>query len=495
VGKHILPLAQKSQLLGFIRLGMTQTTTQRSQLYSLITVFFFWGFIAASNGIFIPFCKSYFNLSQFQSQLIDLTFYGGYFIGSLTLFLFSRISKVELLNKIGYKKGITYGLLLSAAGALCIIPSVQLGSYALILSSYFLVALGFSIQQTCAQPYVIALGSPDSGATRLNLAGGINSFGTTIAPIVVSYILFGSIGGDATAASLSSITGLYIGVAILFVLMALFFNFSSLPNITNDTVFEEGIGAFKYPQLVWGMVAIFMYVGVEVSIQSNMGALLRLPEFGGYTESQISPFISLYWGSLMIGRWGNGIGVFNLKGYTKILMQILIPYLAFAVVLVSNMIHGKDVSGSIIYAFPIALMIAVSFLSREKQSRALLYFSLFGFTAMAIGLMTTGKIAVLAFISGGLACSVLWPCIFSVAISGLGKYTSQGSSFLIMMILGGAIIPPLQGLLSDLPSVGIHMSYILTLICFAYLAFYAVKVKSFLKAQGIDEDNIPAENH
>lgn len=503
-------LAQKSQLLGFIPSSMTQTATQRSQLYSLIVVFFFWGFIAASNGIFIPFCKSYFNLSQFQSQLIDLTFYGGYFIGSLILFLFSRMSKVELLNKIGYKKGITYGLLLSAAGALCIIPSVQLGSYALILASYFLVALGFSIQQTCAQPYVIALGSPDSGATRLNLAGGINSVGTTIAPVVVSYILFGSITGDATSASLTSITGLYIGVAILFVLMALFFNFSSLPNITNDAVVEEGIGAFKYPQLVWGMVAIFMYVGVEVSIQSNMGALLKLPEFGGYTESEISPFISLYWGSLMIGRWGNAISVFNLKGFGKTFMQIFIPYLAFVVVLVSNIIHKvdlntpllalpeaimKEVGGLLIYALPIALMIIVSFLSREKQSRALLYFSLFGFAAMVVGLLTTGQVAVFAFISGGLACSVLWPCIFSVAISGLGKYTSQGSSFLIMMILGGAIIPPLQGLLSDIPSVGIHMSYILTLICFAYLAFYAVKVKSFLKAQGIDEDNIPAENH
>jgi FHS family L-fucose permease-like MFS transporter len=474
---------------------MSQTATQRSQLYSLITVFFFWGFIAASNGIFIPFCKTYFSLSQFQSQLIDLTFYGGYFIGSLGLFLYSRLSKIELLNKIGYKKGITYGLLISALGALCIIPSVQMGSYGLILSSYFIVALGFSLQQTCAQPYVVALGSPDSGATRLNLAGGINSLGTTVAPVVVSYILFGTMAGGASSASLASITGLYIGVALLFVIMAVFFNFSSLPNITNDAQTEEGIGAFKYPQLVLGMIAIFMYVGVEVSIQSNMGALLKLPEFGGYSESEISPFISLYWGSLMIGRWGNVMGVFNLKGVSKIAMQLFVPYLAFGVVLLSNIIHGKDVSGLLIYALPIALMIGVSFLSQEKQSKAMLYFSLFGFVAMLIGLFTTGQLAVFAFISGGLACSVLWPCIFSLAIAGLGKYTSQGSSFLIMMILGGAIIPPLQGLLSDIPSIGIHLSYVLTLVCFAYLIFYAVKVKSILKAQGIDEDAAPASNH
>jgi FHS family L-fucose permease-like MFS transporter len=467
---------------------MSQTTAQRSQLTSLITVFFFWGFIAASNGIFIPFCKTYFQLSQFQSQLIDLTFYGGYFMGSLLLFGYSRYRKSELLNQIGYKKGIIYGLLVSAVGALCIIPSVQLGSYPMILSSYFLVALGFSLQQTCAQPYVVALGPAKSGATRLNLAGGINSLGTTVGPVIVSYILFGSIEGGSDQASLSSITGLYVGVAILFTLMAVFFHFSSLVNLKYDANVEDGMGALKYPQLKLGMLAIFMYVGVEVTIQSNMGALLKLPEFGGYSESQISPFISLYWGSLMIGRWGNVAGIFNLKGWTKTIVSIIIPYLAFGVVLLSNMIHGKDVSGLLIYALPIAIMIAISFASQEKQSKALLFFSLFGMAAMAVGLLTTGKLAIYAFLTGGLACSVLWPCIFSLAICGLGKYTSQGSAFLIMMILGGAIIPPVQGFLSDIPSIGIHASYTLTLVCFAYLAFYAIKVKSVLKAQGIDED-------
>lgn len=474
---------------------MSQTSTQRSQLYSLVIVFFFWGFIAASNGIFIPFCKTYFGLSQFKSQLIDLTFYGGYFAGSLTLFLYSRFTKIELLNRIGYKKGITYGLLVSSVGALCIIPSVQLGSYPLILSSYFLVALGFSLQQTCAQPFVVALGSPESGATRLNLAGGINSLGTTIGPIVVSYVLFGSIEGGAGNASLSSITGMYIGVAALFVLMAIFFNLSSLPSVTNDEQMESGLGAFRYPQLVLGMIAIFMYVGVEVAIQSNMGALLRLPAFGGYTESQLSPFISLYWGSLMIGRWGGAISIFNVKGTTKTLLQIIVPYIAFGVILLVNIIHGKDVSGLLIYALPIALMIAVSFLSRDKQSKAMLYFSIFGFAAMLIGLFTTGKLAIFAFISGGLACSVLWPCIFSLAICGLGKYTSQGSAFLIMMILGGAVLPPFQGWLADQPSIGIHASYVLTLVCFAYLIFYAVKVKLVLKSQGIDEDSVGSGGH
>lgn len=474
---------------------MSTSTGQRSQLFSLITVFFFWGFIAASNGIFIPFCKQYFSLTQFQSQLIDLTFYGGYFLGSISLFVYARLAQVEWLNKIGYKKGITYGLFISAAGALCIIPSVQLGSYGLILSSYFLVALGFSLQQTCAQPYVVALGNPETGATRLNLAGGINSLGTTIGPVVVSYLLFGSIEGDTSAVSLTSISGLYVGVATLFVLMAVFFNYSSLPNITHDDTVEVGIGALRYPQLKWGMLAIFMYVGVEVTIQSNMGALLQLPEFGGYSESSISPFISLYWGSLMIGRWSNSIGVFNLKPTYKFMMQILLPYLAFGVVLTSNWIHGKPVDGLLLYAFPIALMILVSFLSKEQQSRSLLLFSLLGFMAMLVGIFSTGQIAVFAFISGGLACSVLWPCIFSLAITGLGKYTGQGSALLIMMILGGAVIPPLQGWLSDQPEIGIHQSYWITLICFGYLIWYAWRIKHILNAQGLSQSTQAQMGH
>ena len=197
-----------------------------SQLYSLIVVFFFWGFIAASNGIFIPFCKAHFQLSQFQSQLIDFTFYGGYFIGSVILFLLSQISKVEILNKIGYKKGIIFGLLISVVGALAIIPSVNAGSFPLILGAFFIVALGFSLQQTAANPFVIALGNPTTGAHRLNLAGGINSLGTTLGPIIVSYFLFGSLeNADASKTSIESIKELYLIVAGIFALMALYFSF------------------------------------------------------------------------------------------------------------------------------------------------------------------------------------------------------------------------------------------------------------------------------
>ncbi len=158
-------------------------------LYTIITVFFFWGFLAASNGIFIPFCKAHFNLTQFESQLIDFTFYGGYFIGSLVLYFASQITKVDILNKMGYKNGIIYGLVLSAVGALLMVPAVDSGSFGFILGAFFVIALGFSLQQTAANPFVIALGTPETGANRLNLAGGVNNFGTLLGPVIVGYCI------------------------------------------------------------------------------------------------------------------------------------------------------------------------------------------------------------------------------------------------------------------------------------------------------------------
>lgn len=472
---------------------MSTSASSKSQFGTLITVFFFWGFLAASNGVFIPFCKEHFNLTQFQSQLIDLAFYLAYFVGSLALYLVERLMKVDFLNLIGYKMGIAYGLFISAAGAIAMIGAVNSGNYWLILGSLFLIAIGFSLQQTCAQPFAIALGDPETGAHRLNLAGGINSFGTTIGPLIVSYFLFGGLAKNVQV-EIASINQMYMMLAGLFVAVGLFFIYSNLPRITQDEHIEAGKGALKYPQLVYGMAAIFVYVGVEVTIQSNLGALLKLPEFGGYDESEIALFISLFWGSLMIGRWTGAITVFNLSKMTKNILTIIVPYIAFAVVLGANALSGTDVSVLYPYALVVAVQIVGFFLGQEKPAKTLMIFSLLGMAAMTIGMLTTGMVAIFAFISGGLFCSVMWPCIFSLSVAGLGKYTSQGSTFLIMMILGGALIPPFQGYLADVMN-NIHLSYILTIFLFGYLAFFATKAKSVLKAQGIDYESTAAASH
>lgn len=542
--------------------------TNYPALYTLITVFFFWGFIAAGNSIFIPFCKHYFSLDQFQSQLIDFAFYTAYYIGALLLFALGDMSGKDIVGKWGYKKSIVFGLLFSALGAGAMIVAVEANVYAGMLLGLFIVALGFSLQQTAANPFAILLGDPKTGASRVNLGGGINSFGTTIGPIVVALALFGTAASvsdeQIKALELNKVVFLYIGVGLLFVAAAALFYFSKkVPSgIANEPmekankalrtlvimtlllaacfvpIFKsyqtdvttlnaeqladletyrirflvlalvvvlggifysylsaqkkaEGWGAMQYPQLVLGMLAIFTYVGVEVAIGSNLGELLKLPEFGSLQSSDIGPYVSMYWGSLMIGRWAGAISVFNLKGSSKTIALIIIPLIAFAVILGVNILSGKDMKPLYYYVFCVLIQIGAFFLSKDKPARTLMIFGSFGVIAMIVGLMSSGTVAIYAFLSGGLACSIMWPAIFSLSIIGLGKYTSQGSAFLIMMILGGGIIPPIQGKLSDI--MGIHQSYIIAVVCFGYLTLFAVLVKGILKKQNIDVDAIEVE--
>jgi FHS family L-fucose permease-like MFS transporter len=235
-----------------------------------------------------------------------------------------------------------------------------------------------------------------------------------------------------------------------------------------------------------------MYVGTEVTIQSNLGALLKLPTFGGFAESQMAPFISLYWGSLMIGRWTGAIGAFNLEKTTKNVLTVVVPFLAFALILFVNWYFNHvDVSQFYFYSVAIAVMIIFFYIGQQKPVRTLVVLGILGMLFMFVGLFTEGMFANFAFISGGLCCSIMWPSIFSLAITGLGKYTGQGSAFLIMMILGGSILPPVQGLLAD--TIGIHQSYIVPVIGFAYIVFFAWKVRLKLIEQGINIDHVQVE--
>ena len=541
---------------------MNDNKNYNQALYTLVTVFFFWGFIAASNGVFIPFCKTYFSLDQFQSQLIDFAFYGAYYIGALFLFIFSSVRNTDIMNAWGFKSSIVKGLLLSAVGACAMIIAVNgaapgdSSAFNYILGALFIVGLGFSLQQTAANPFAISLGEPEKGSHRLNLAGGVNSFGTAIGPIVVSLALFGTAASanidlnkeiSNNNITLTVVQYLYIAVGILFLGAASLFHFSKkLPEGKEDSSFlgaskamstliiitilliiifwqifnqyvglgegeslsssseslilnlsiisllvvvgsliisnilakkdSNGWGAMQYPQLVLGMLAIFTYVGVEVSIQSNLGELLKTSAFGSLNDTQIAPYISMYWGGLMIGRWTGAITVFNPSDSLKKWLYILVPYIAFAVVLSVNAISGFEVKHLFAFAICVAIQIAGFFIGKDKPALTLKTFGLFGVIAMLVGLFTTGKVAIFAFLSGGLFCSIMWPSIFALSIKGLGKFTSQGSAFLVMMILGGAIIPPIQGKLADI--IGIHESYWITVVCFVYLMYFAKRVEN-----------------
>lgn len=466
-----------------------QDTSYSSALISIISVFFFWGFVAASNGVLIPVLKHHFQLTQLQSQLVDTAFYIAYFVGSMIYFVWSyRFG--DPFNKFGMKKGLVGGMIVSAIGAMLFIPAVSQNQYLFFLIGLFVIAFGFSILQIVANPYVINLGDPAKGSFRLNLAGSINSLGTSLGPVIFGYALFDSAKANAVNQSigLESLKLPFILLSLVLVLVAIFLWLSKLPEPKLDEAKESGLGALKFPQLVWGMMAIFIYVGVEVSVGSNLGELLKDPNVKGIDHTQVAKYVSLYWGSLMIGRWTGAIHAFSFADNTKKLLQYLVPFIAFAVVLFFNNIREGDVSDLFIYSAWIVVFIIANYFAREKPAKTLIIFGSMAALMMVVGILTSGDLALYSFISGGLFCSVMWPCIFNLAIAGLGKYTNQGSSLLVSMILGGAFIPPLQGYLSDLPAIGIQSSYWLAFICFIFLAWYGYHARSILRSQGIDYD-------
>lgn len=486
--------------------------TKWTQFGTLITVFFFWGFVAASNDILIPVFKEKLHLEQWQSQMISVAFYFAYTIGAVLYYLISKAIGGDILNRIGYKNGIALGLVISTVGALLFYPAAENASFLLLITGLFIIGLGYSLQQTAANPLAVVMGDPRTGSQRLSLAGGVNNFGTTIGPVLVSIAIFGSVTSDtAKIADISAVKTPYLILGGLFLLVAVIFKFSSIPNKigeeqdttriatpTDVNDVKEGLavpvrsGALNYMQLVLGMIAIFIYVGVEVATASNLPEFMkqhvRTADGKPFPTESIAPFVSLYWASLMMGRWTSSVGAFNISKGAQSVLRFLMPYLAFGVFLLINKLANHDITPFYLYAFIIIALIIGDFLSKGNPARQLLIFSTFGIVALLTGIFSDGLTSVYAFTSVGLFCSTLWPCIYTLAIAGLGKHTSEGSNFLIMMIMGGGIISLLQGVLAKSSLLGIQWSYLVGVACFLYLAFYAIKAKSILKSQGIDYD-------
>ena len=385
-----------------------QQGTQKFAFIAMTCLFFFWGFITVLNDILIPFLKESFDLNYTQAMLVQFCFFGAYFVVSP----FAG----KLIDKVGYQQGIVMGLLTTAAGCILFYPSASLHMYSLFLFAFFVLASGITILQVAANPYVAALGPETTAASRLNLAQAANSLGTTVGPIIGAALILGAVAADASA-----VQGPYLMIAGLLVAAALVFRFIKLPVLAHvEATGEESDGnIWEHRSLVLGALAIFLYVGGEVSIGSFLVNYFSDPSIAGMSTADAGEMVAYYWGAAMIGRLV-GAALMNYIAATK--------YLA-------------------VNALIAIIMIVVS-------------------------MNTTGDIAMWSILAVGFFNSIMFPTIFTLAVKGLGSMTSKGSGLVCQAIVGGALIPLVQGVAAD--SIGIQLSFIVPMLCYIYIGWYAL---------------------
>ncbi len=454
--------------------------------FTLITILFFmWGFITCMNDILIPYMKKIFELNYTQAMLIQFAFFGAYFIGSLIYFITSSLTG-DPIQKIGYKRGIIAGLVISAIACFLFYPAAHFRQYGFFLIALFILGLGFTMLQIAANPYVAILGSPKSASGRLNLSQGFNSFGTTIAPIIGGYLVFHFFAGHGTpllnkageeiltdSGLTMSATGVqipYIIFGLIFLMLAVIFAFAKLPSMQSNESIEKGAGALKYSQLSLGAIAIFFYVGSEVSVGSTI--INYLKEILEYTEMEAKNYLAFYWGGAMIGRFIGAVSLgTSLKKGSKYVYMVLISLAGFLVIYGSTYLES-GISLSVVA--PFLILIAINLLGfvigKSMPARTLTVFSFFIIGLLLLTLFSGGIASLWAVVGIGLFNSIMWSNIFTLAIDGLGKNTSQGSSILVMAILGGALLPLLMGVVAD--AAGIKISYLILIIPYLYLAYY-----------------------
>ncbi|OFX90001.1 MAG: fucose permease [Bacteroidetes bacterium GWF2_33_16] len=468
----------------------TQKQNYTSALIVLTSLFFMWGFITCMNDILIPFFKKMFDLDRFQSMMVQFAFFTAYFIGSLIYFIISA-RRGDPISKIGYKNGIIWGLSISAFACLMFYPAAELQVFGLFLAALFILALGFTLLQIAANPYVALLGPAETASSRLNLSQAFNSLGTTIAPIIGGYLVFhyfarmgtplinpeGIPVVTATGEPLSAL-GIqlpYLIFAVIFIALAILIKYTNLPQFTSSLNSEKGAGALRHSNLLLGGIAIFMYVGAEVTIGSSF--INYAFEILAYPEMEAKNFLAFYWGGAMIGRFLGAISLSHIEKFKKYLYMLATSILTFF--LIYGIIYIE--SG---YAFefkritPFLIFLALNYIGfiigRSLPGRTLAIFAVIVIGLLTTTLVSNGLVALWTIIGIGLFNSIMWSNIFTLAIKDLEKNTAQGSSFLVMMILGGAIIPVLQGAVADSLH-GYHLSYFIPIFCYAYLVFYGWK--------------------
>ncbi|MFD2719627.1 sugar MFS transporter [Hymenobacter monticola] len=436
-------------------------------LLTVTMLFFTWGFIVSMNDVLIPKLKVVFTLQHWQAMLVQTAFFGAYFIVSLAYFLLS-MTKGDPIQRIGYKTGIIIGLLVCAAGAGLFYPSAEFKSYGLFLAALFVLASGTTILQIAANPYVTILGAPETSSSRLNLTQAFNSLGTTLAPVVGGYLVFDHLAQQAGTGA-DSVKLPYLGLAAATVLLALLIRLAPLPAVGSAGRVVAEAGALRYRHLVLGVVCIFAYVGGEVSIGSNFISLLKLPQIGGFPESEAKYYLTFFWGGAMIGRFFGAVALAQFRNnaykFGILALIILVTYAGVASV--------YDQQQSLIVLGLMLGNVLVLLLSRFVPQRTLAFFA-----ACVVGLLLliatqTGAVALWAIVGIGLFNSIMFPTIFDLAIKGLGQYTSQASSLLVMACVGGAVVPPLQGLLAD-ETGNLQASFLLPVLCYLYVMYYGI---------------------
>nr|WP_276537838.1 sugar MFS transporter [Pseudoalteromonas agarivorans] len=389
----------------------------------MTTLFFLWGFITVLNDVLIPRLKGVFDLTYFEAMLVQFCFFGAYFIVSIPAGI--------LVKQLGYKKGILTGLVVASIGCMLFYPAVVVHEYWLFLGALFVLAAGVTVLQVSANPYVAALGPEKTASSRLNLAQALNALGTTVGPYVGGILFFGTAGTlAASAASAESVKVPYLMLAAALLIIAIVFAFIKLPEIEghkeeNNPV-NETRSLTQAPHLTMGVFAIFCYVGGEVAIGSFLVNFFGEAHIAGLEEHAAAALISYYWGGAMVGRF-----------------------------------------------------IGSAALQKIAPSKALAFNACMVIALLLVTIFTQGNVALYAVLAIGLFNSIMFPTIFSVAIERLGSLTSKGSGWLCLAIVGGALVPLLQGYIADV--VNIQQSFFVPLVCYVFIAWYGLNVVRLAK--------------
>lgn len=452
----------------------SQSRNYTVPLITITLLFFMWGFITCMNDILIPYLKQLFKLTFFESMLVQFCFFGAYFIGSLVYFLIS-ISKGDPINKVGYKKGILFGIGLAALGCILFYPAATFSYYPLFLGALFILGLGFTVLQITANAYVSLLGSEDSASSRLNMTQAFNAFGTTIAPVLGGHLIFELFSEpDGTFSAVATRIPYLIFAAIL-LLVGLLISRVKLPSFqmeTEETV--QGWGALKFNHLKFGVFAMFCYVGGEVAVGSFIISFLE--ETMKFNEAISKNYLSLYWGGAMIGRFLGAISLNqSISQAKKAVFMLGAAALVFLVIFSIVNLSFEQISFFLVF---ILLNFAAFFIGKAAPARTLSIFAAINVILLISTMVNHGEMAMYSVLGIGIFNSIMFSNIYTLAISGLGKYTSQGSSLVVMAILGGAIVPIFQGLLAD--QFGVQHSFIIPVFCYLIILIFGAYCTRYL---------------